>query len=209
MNQKPKRVRKKPDTLKVSRTEKATSVNPLFPSLRPDRNSGLTDKMEMFCIEYLRNRFNATVAAKLAGYKGKNQELIASRLLARQDIQDRLSELKRDVAAVLGISVIDIAKEWLKIVMFDARNLVDADGLLKPINELDDITAASIAGIDYSEIIDKTGGRVGRNVKVKTIDKTKALEALTRLIGADTPMQIDLNHVIAGAALERKLRYEE
>lgn len=55
----------------------------------------LSDKREAFCIEYLVD-LNATQAAIRAGYSKKTANRIASQLLTKLDIQERVAELKQE-----------------------------------------------------------------------------------------------------------------
>ena len=69
---------------------------------------------------------------------------------------------------------------------FDPRRLLNADGSPKPINELDDDTAAVLAGMDISEEYIGTGEDrrfVGYTKKVKLADKVGALTLAMRHLG--------------------------
>lgn len=53
----------------------------------------LTDKQEVFCQEYIID-LNATQSAIRAGYSAKTANRIASQLLSKLDIQEKIAELK-------------------------------------------------------------------------------------------------------------------
>lgn len=57
--------------------------------------SKLNDKQETFCQEYVID-INATQAAIRAGYSEKTANRIASQLLSKLDIQERIAELKQE-----------------------------------------------------------------------------------------------------------------
>jgi phage terminase small subunit len=54
----------------------------------------LTEKHERFCEEYQLD-LNATQAATRAGYSAKTARITGQRLLAREDVQERLREMRR------------------------------------------------------------------------------------------------------------------
>lgn len=63
----------------------------------------LTAKQERFCQEYVIDS-NGTQAAIRAGYSEKAAKEEGSRLLTNANIQNRLNELQKDVAARLGLT---------------------------------------------------------------------------------------------------------
>ena len=54
---------------------------------------------------------------------------------------------------------------------------------MKPLSELDDDTAAAIAGLDLAEIRDSEGQPIGVLKKIKIADKLVALDKLARHLG--------------------------
>lgn len=179
-----------------------TPIHGLTPSWDPSR--GITMQEELFCVEFLRNNFNQTQAARAAGYGSPH--VSGARNMKKPKVLARINELRRDVGAVLGISLVDVAKEMLKIALFDARKLFNDDGSLRKITELDDVTAASISGVEYEELRTRDGEHIGRGVKVKVVDKMKALDSLAGLLD-DRSQKLELTHILAGAALADKLNY--
>jgi phage terminase small subunit len=78
------------------------------------------------------------------------------------------------------ISADQIIEEYKRVAFQDVRRLVDDEGNYKEINQLDQETAAGIARIEVSNIMDDSGQR-HRIRKIHCYDKTKALEALARI----------------------------
>ncbi|NIG73632.1 terminase small subunit [Klebsiella sp. Ap-873] len=63
----------------------------------------LTDKLEMFCREYLID-LNAILAIIRAGYSENTTRKIGSENLTKPDSQDRISELKSQHYELVGMS---------------------------------------------------------------------------------------------------------
>jgi hypothetical protein len=74
-------------------------------------------------------------------------------------------------------------RELLRIALFDARKMFDDRGNLVPITDLDDDTAAAIAGLDVERHTEGRGeGKEEYFVmKIKIASKTAALDTLARL----------------------------
>jgi phage terminase small subunit len=76
-----------------------------------------------------------------------------------------------------------VVQEIAKMAFFDPRKLFNSDGSLKLISEVDDHSAASIAGLEVCELFDGTGDQkhaYGLLKKVKLTDKGRSLEMLGR-----------------------------
>jgi phage terminase small subunit len=138
----------------------------------------LTPKQERFCEEYLID-LNATQAAFRAGYSAKTANEQGARLLANVSVASKIDELKKARAEVTGITAERVLKEIAKLAFFDPRKLLNGDGTPKAIHELDDETAAAVAGID---IVTKGNDDLGYAdvMKIKLADKGQNLERLGR-----------------------------
>lgn len=124
----------------------------------------------------------------------------SSELMARSEVQARIRELKQEAARYAHVTPGKIMAELGKIAFFDIRKTLDANGNMLPIQDLDDDTAAGIAGVEFKlddlEIdqkldddgnVEKTRTRKTTTAKVKLADKRAALTDLSKLIG----MQVD------------------
>lgn len=157
---------------------------------------GLTDKQIRFCQEYVSD-FNATQAAIRAGYSKKTAASIGSENLIKPDIQDFIKNLVNPIEKQLGISRERVMQEIGRIAFSDIRKLYTVDGSLKAIRDMDDESAAVLASVEsYEERVkggtDEDMPLVGKTIKVKTYDKTKALEMLAKhfKIYTDAPLNI-------------------
>lgn len=74
-----------------------------------------------------------------------------------------------------------VLKAILRIAEADPRNFFDKNGNLKDIKDLDDAEAFALSHVDVDEIFSGSGHdkvKIGETKKIRTWDKTKALELL-------------------------------
>lgn len=143
----------------------------------------LTLKQRKFAQEYCID-LNATAAYIRAGYnaKGHAAESAASRLLSNVEIQDAVAQKQKELAAKCDVTAERVIREVAALAFSDVRKLFTADGSLKPIHELDDVTAAAIASIEVDEI-KSDGAVIGQVKKIKVWDKNSATERLCKHLG--------------------------
>lgn len=142
----------------------------------------MTPKREQFVVEYLKD-LNASAAAERAGYSGRTAGKIGHELLKIPEISVEIQRAIDERAARERISADRVLRETAAVALFDPRKMFNPDGTIKPLNELDDATAAAIAGIDVVELADGNGQPVGRVKKVRMADKLGALTLLARHLG--------------------------
>lgn len=141
----------------------------------------LTPKQERFVAEYLID-LNATQAAIRAGYSEKTAHAIGHENLSKPEIAAAISAASKQVADNTGLSVERVLLEAQRLAFFDIRKLVNADGTPKKLNELDDDTAAAIAGLDVATVGNDDVG-IGQVLKYKIADKNAAIERLFKHLG--------------------------
>lgn len=146
---------------------------------------GLTKKQVLFANEYMID-FNATRAYKAAYPHVKNDNTAgvnAYNLLRNPKISVYIDHRKEERIKVTTITQERVLLELARLAFFDPRKLYDDDGNPKPIQDLDDDTAACIAGLDIAEIWEGRGEDrvfVGYTKKYKLTDKKGSLELLGR-----------------------------
>lgn len=145
------------------------------------RFASLPPKQQVFVTEYLANGFNATQAAVTAGYSARNADTQGSRLLANAKIAAIIAERTNKALKKREITAERVLDEIAKMAFFDPRRLFRADGSLIPIVDLDDETAASIAGMDVRELYEDKCP-IGQLKKIKIADKGMSLERLGRYL---------------------------
>ncbi len=143
--------------------------------------SKLNDKREAFCQEYLVD-LNGTQAAIRAGYSEKTANRIASQLLSKLDVQERIAELmdSRNKSTQIEASyVLTRLKEIDELDVIDILN-DDLDGF-KRLGEWPKSWRTSISGIDIQTVISGGDEPIEKLVrKIKWPDKTKNLELIGR-----------------------------
>ena len=147
---------------------------------------GLTQKQRLFVAAYIGGR-NATKAAIEAGYSAKTAKQAGSRLLTdvaiRAAIEGHQAAVVAKVQTDAGITLERTLREIARIAYFDPRRMFDANGNPKAIHDLDDDTAAVIAGLDVLEEWEGSGQDrvlVGYIKKWKLADKKGALDMLMK-----------------------------
>ena len=141
----------------------------------------LSPKQKRFVEEYLID-FNATQAAIRAGYSNKTAYSIGQENLKKPEIQKAISQKQKEHSEKTDITIERVLKERARLAFFDPRKLFNGDGTPKAIHELDDDTAAVVAGVDVVNIGNSELG-VGQVLKIKLSEKSASLTALERHLG--------------------------
>lgn len=148
-------------------------------------DKGLTPKQARFVEEYLVD-LNATKAAERAGYSARTANEQGARLLAKASVAEAIQAAKLARSQRVEITQDRVLMELARIAFFDPRKLLNADGTPKPLHELDDDTAAAIAGLDVLEEFEGSGQdrvQVGVVKKYKIADKNTALTNAMKHLG--------------------------
>lgn len=74
----------------------------------------LTQKQKLFCEYYIEN-WNASDAARRAGYSKNSAGQIGEQNLKKLEIQEYIEEIQRDIAKLAGVSRLSIVKDLLSI----------------------------------------------------------------------------------------------
>ena len=156
-----------------------------------------------FAREYARTH-NATQSAIKAGYSSKTAASLGSRLLRNVKVAEMVQALEREASELAQIDTVRLLRESARLAFVDPRRLFHPDGRPKAPHELDDDTAAAVAGIErvveYKEVPKKKGkGTRKQRVVVfryKVLDKNSTHERLFKHKGlfkeAPPPLPGDL-----------------
>lgn len=161
-------------------------------------NKPLTNKEERFCYEYLANGFNATRACIKAGYAEKSARVTGARLLAKANIQDRIQQMKDNLAETAGISALMIANEHAKIAFNSVAHLHNTWIERKELEDLTEEQKGCIQEVSTKVLTKNIGTRENPEVvdieyvRIKTYDKQKSLEALADLLGYNAPKKTEV-----------------
>ena len=141
----------------------------------------LTPKQKLFVKEYLVD-LNATQAAIRAGYSEKTAYRIGANLIQKSSVSIAIQKALARREKRTEVTSDMVVRELARIAFSDTRKLFNEDGSMKLPHEMDDDTAAALAGVDTFEESDK-GAIIGYTRKVKRWDKTRALELLGKHLG--------------------------
>jgi len=145
--------------------------------------SRLTPRQARFVGEYIID-LDPAAAYVRAGYqaRGNVAKSNANRLLTNADIQAAIAEQMKAREARTQITQDRVLRELARIGFFDIRKLVAEDAAPLPLSDLDDDTAAALAGLEVVTIGNQDRG-VGQILKYKIADKNRALEMIARHLG--------------------------
>jgi phage terminase small subunit len=154
----------------------------------------LRGKQARFVEEYLVD-LNGTQAAIRAGYSAKTAQEQSSRLLSNVIVQAAIQAGRAALSTRTEITQDRVLKEYARIAFLDPRKLFDGTGRPLSIHELDDDTAAAIAGLDVCQVGNSEVG-VGDVLKYKLADKKGALDSVARHLGmfvdkSETKVSVD------------------
>lgn len=158
---------------------------------------GLTEKQKAFCREYIFD-WNATRAAKAAGYSEDTAGEIGFENLKKPQIQAYVTEIQKDLEKTAGISRLKIVREHEKIAFSSIAHLHNTWIDRKEFDQLTEDQKACIQEITtqtrkefVKTITDPDGVEVQVDyVKIKLYSKQASLESLSKMLGYNEPEKI-------------------
>lgn len=136
----------------------------------------LTGKQERFCQEYIVD-YNATKAAKRAGFSEKSASTIGFKQLAKVAVQKRIGQLQESQEKRTQINADMILARIWEIANINLADAYNDDGSLKKIKDMPEEIQRAISGIKtYKDFLE--GVEVGETKEIKLWDKVRALELL-------------------------------
>lgn len=155
------------------------------PPTRP--TAELTPLQERFVLEYIRDD-NAARAYRAAspGCTPLTAGTEGHRILKNPKVAAVIAQQRETIAARLELTAERTILEIARVAYFDPRKLFDAQGNPLPVTELDDHTAAAIAGLEVLEQYEGAGEErrlIGHLKKYKVADKNAALEKAAKILG--------------------------
>lgn len=161
----------------------------------------LNERQKRFALEYLID-LNATQAAMRAGYSKKTAHSQGPRLLDNVEIATLVGKRQQRAISHLDVTAERIILERARLAFHDPRKAFHGDGTPKAIHELDDDTAACVAGFEVANVGNDQMG-IGQILKVKLADKNASLTALEKIQGmystGDEPAGVLNIHVHIGS----------
>ncbi len=156
----------------------------------------LTNRQQAFCREYVKNGYCGTQAAITAGYSRRSARSIASDILTKPDIQQRIEHHKRHLEELLNINKSRVIAEHMKIGFCSIGDLHDTWVTRKDFEELSDDQRACIQEITTRTETRRTDSGeaiTGEHVKVRLFDKQKALDSICKIMGYEAPAETNIN----------------
>ena len=144
--------------------------------LRADLDS-LSHRQRLFVAAYLGNGFNASRAARAAGYSESTAAHQSTRLARNPKLARIVAQQAQKEMARREITAERVLEEMAKLAFFDPRRIFDANGNLLPPSQMGEDEAAAIAGLDLRQMQDGSEMK-----KIKLADKLKSLEVLGRYL---------------------------
>lgn len=158
----------------------------------------LNARQRRFITEYLVDQ-NGTQAAIRAGYAKRSAHVTASLLISNANVKAAIDKQMSKMLSKIEVTAERVLAERARLAFFDVRKLLDATGKPKPIHELDDDTAAAIAGVEVANIGNSQVGE-GEVLKIRMADKNASLTALEKHLGlykeggdSGAPLQINIH----------------
>ncbi len=145
----------------------------------------ITKKQRLFISEYQVD-FNGTKAAIRAGYSPKRAAEMAYQLLQIPTVRKALDRAMEERLRKIGVRADRVLTEIARVAFSDLRNLYEEDGSLKLPHKWSDEAAGAVAGVDVVEEFEGKGKDrtlIGYTKKVRTYDKVRALELLSKHLG--------------------------
>lgn len=130
----------------------------------------LNQRREAFCRYYVTNGFNASKAARDAGYAVDSAGVAGCQLLKDTNVTRRIATLMSPGLKKNGVTLENMLGQISAIANFDKRKLYDANGERIPVHLLDDETAAALSHFTKDDLV--------------AYDKTKAVDMAMKYLGA-------------------------
>lgn len=157
----------------------------------------LTEKQRIFCEAYCR-LWDATKAAKEAGYSEKTAYSIGSENLRKPECAEYVQFIKDNAADFAGVSILRNVQELAKVAYGSAADLRKAWAKLEDWEYLPEDVKASISEVITVTRVLKTDDEVLEqsieSVKIKQYDKLRAIELLNKMLGYNAPEKLDLSN---------------
>ena len=166
------------------------------------KTTELTGKQKRFCEHYILD-WNATRAAKEAGYSEDTAGSIGSENLQKPEIKAYIEQLQAELEKVAGISRLMVLKEHQKLAFSSIAHLHNTwierkefDNLTSEQKDcIAEISTSIRKQIDYTIDPDNEDGTPieVEYVKIKLYDKQKSLDSISKMLGYDSASKIELS----------------
>jgi phage terminase small subunit len=153
----------------------------------------LTGKQRIFCERYC-THWNATKAAKEAGYSEETAYAIGAENLRKPQIKDYIQFIKDNAFEFAGVSMLRNMQELAKVAYGSGGDLREAWKDLKAWEDLPDEVKSTIAEVTTTTRTVLGGEQTAEieTIRIKQYDKLKAIEMLNKMAGFNAPEKIEI-----------------
>jgi phage terminase small subunit len=138
----------------------------------------LTPQQLRFCEEYIVD-LNGSEAAVRAEYSRKSSRSIASELLAKPQIQEKISELKAERSKRVEVTADDVLKTLKTAVDLDIFQLLNAKGEWKPLKDIPPEIRKLITSVEFDPY------DPGKITNIRFLPKTFSTSLLAKHTGIE------------------------
>ena len=145
----------------------------------------LTEQQKLWAKLYVKHNFNASKAAREAGYAESSAQSRGYENSHNTLILIEVARLVEERNKRLQIDADYVLQRLIEVDQLDVLDIIEDDGEVKPLSEWPKSWRTLISGIDVSEIFEGYGrdrSMTGLLKKIKWPDKTKNLEMLGKHI---------------------------
>lgn len=159
----------------------------------PQKKKKITPKRERFCLEYVVD-FNASAAARRAGFKTHAAGQMGYDLLKLPEIQARISDLRAKAANEYNVTKESLMQILRDIAGANIESVTDPEtGQILPLDQWPENMKRVTSGIEVDELYTGTGEnrvQIGVRRKIKLSERTKAIELLNKMLGFNAPERV-------------------
>lgn len=153
--------------------------------------AGLTPQQELFCQKVAEGKtyFAAYQEAypKSLEWKENAVYVNSSKMMADTNISLRVKKLQEGNFKRNEVTLDEVLAEMAEWLKFNVKSIFNEDDTMKPLKEMSDQEASSIASFEVVELFDGSGDKkvhIGYLKKVKLIDKRAVADMFLRKLGA-------------------------
>ena len=142
----------------------------------------LTDKQEIFCNEYVKDR-NATKAAIAAGYSESSAKQIGSKNMTNIDVVARVLEIAGDVCAEAKTDAVWLLKTLRACFEAKISDIMDEKGAILPVEEWPELWQKLVGSFTVEETKQGFGDDAECTGYIKKVDILKGKAQILKMIG--------------------------
>lgn len=158
--------------------------------LNKNKEAKLTDKERMFIAEYQID-YNATRAAKAAGYALSSAQVMGSKLLKKPHIARAVGNGQQLIVRELKLSAEEVLKQLYYCVTRSAKDFCDNEGkIITDVHLLSDRACATIDSIEQDTYYDNDGNQHTRT-KLRLVPKAHSIDMAMKHKGLFAPTRVE------------------